>query len=82
LPQHALIEPNLDMYQQSFAIEPVYNNCAKIKSQSTDQYSLIFDLSNCDNTNLGFYQIKNTISFDEFKNGIINGNGSIVDAYV
>jgi hypothetical protein len=52
LPKHALIEPTLDLYQQSFAIEPIYNNCAKIKSQSTDQYSLIFDLSNCTNTNL------------------------------
>ncbi|HKL44258.1 MAG TPA: hypothetical protein VJ892_03190 [Candidatus Absconditabacterales bacterium] len=81
LPKHALIEPNLDMYQQSFAIEPVYNNCAKIKSQSTDQYSLIFDLSNCEDTNLGFYQIKNTTSFDNFKKGIQEGNGSIVDAY-
>jgi len=52
LPKHALISPNVEMYQQSFAIEPVYNNCAKIKSQSTDQYSLIFDLSDCKNTNL------------------------------
>jgi peptide/nickel transport system substrate-binding protein len=52
LPKHALIDPNIEMYQQSFAIEPVYNNCAKIKSQSTDQYSLIFSLADCDNTNL------------------------------
>ncbi len=81
LPKHALIDPNLDMYQQSFAIEPVYNNCAKIKSQSTDQYSLIFDLSNCEDTNLWFYQIKNIISFDNFKNWITEGNWSIVDAY-
>jgi ABC-type transport system substrate-binding protein len=67
LPKHALINPNVDMYQQSFAIEPVYNNCAKIKSQSTDQYSLIFNLADCDDTNLGFYQIKNAISFDTFR---------------
>lgn len=82
LPKHALIEPNLDMYQQSFAIEPVYNNCAKIKSQSTDQYSLIFDLSNCDTTNLWFYQIKNAISFDNFKASITPTHGSIIDIYV
>lgn len=81
LPKHALIEPNLDMYQQSFAIEPVYNNCAKIKSQSTDQYSLIFDLSNCDTTNLWFYQIKNAISFNNFKDSV-NQHGSIIDMYV
>lgn len=82
LPKHALINPNVDMYQQSFAIEPVYNNCAKIKSQSTDQYSLIFDLTDCKNTNLGFYQIKNAITFDAFKEWITNGNWSIIDAYI
>lgn len=82
LPKHALINPNVDMYQQSFAIEPVYNNCAKIKSQSTDQYSLIFNLADCKNTNLGFYQIKNAISFEAFKEWITNGNGSIIDAYI
>jgi hypothetical protein len=31
---------------------------------------------------LGFYQIKNAISFDTFREWIINGNGSIVDAYI
>ena len=82
LPKHALINPNQEMYQQSFAIEPVYNNCAKIKSQSTDQYSLIFNLSDCIDTNLWFYQIKNAISFDTFKDGIEKWNGSIIDAYI
>ncbi len=82
LPKHALIDPSLEMYQQSFAIEPVYNNCAKIKSQSTDQYSLIFNLADCDNSNLWFYQIKNTISFNNFKEGITQWNWSIVDAYI
>ncbi len=82
LPKHALLSPNVEMYQQSFAIEPVYNNCAKIKSQSTDQYSLIFDLSDCKDTNLWFYQIKNTISFDNFKESVNQMNGSIIDAYI
>lgn len=82
LPRHPLLQPSLEMYQQSFAIEPVYNNCARIKSQSTDQYSLIFDLSNCDNTNLWFYQIKNVISFDNFRNDVNKINWSIIDAYI
>lgn len=81
LPKHALLEPNKDMYQQSFAIEPIYNNCAKIKSQSTDQYSLIFDLSNCTDTNLWYYQIKNTISFDNFRESVWQLNWSIIDIY-
>ncbi|MCK9467158.1 MAG: hypothetical protein M0P94_02420 [Candidatus Absconditabacterales bacterium] len=82
LPKHALLAPNIEMYKQSFAIEPIYNNCAKIKSQSTDQYSLIFDLSDCKDTNLGFYQIKNAISFDSFKESTNQLNGSIIDAYI
>ena len=82
LPRHALLEPNIDMYQQSFAIKPDYNNCAKIKSQSTDQYSLIFDLSNCKDTNLWFYQIKNMLSFDNFKESVNQLNWSIIDAYI
>ena len=82
LPKHALIDPTLDLYQQSFAIEPIYNNCAKIKSQSTDQYSLIFDLANCTNTNLWFYQIKNAISFDKFKESSSQINWSIIDMYL
>lgn len=82
LPKHAILAPNIDMYQQNFAIEPIYNNCAKIKSQSTDQYSLIFDLSDCADTNLWFYQIKNTISFESFKENVNQLHGSIIDAYI
>lgn len=81
LPHHALLEPNISMYQQSFALEPVYNNCAKIFSQSKDQYSLIFDLSKCLDTNLGFYQIKNIQNFDEFATSVRDGKASIVDVY-
>ena len=81
LPKHALLEPNSLMYRQSFAIEPVYNNCAKIKSQTTDQDSLIFDLSNCSDTSLGYYQIKKVNSFDTFKESLSQMNGSIIDVY-
>jgi hypothetical protein len=70
LPKHALVEPNQAMYTQSFALEPVYNNCAKIKTQTTDQDSLIFDLSNCADTSLGYYQIKKVSSFDTFKESL------------
>lgn len=81
LPQHILMEPNIDMYQQSFALEPVYNNCAKIYSQSTDQYSLVFDLSQCKDTNIGFYQIKNLQKLENLEKTIKEGKKSIVDAY-
>ena len=81
LPKHALIEPNEAMYTQSFAIEPVYNNCAKIKPQTTDQDSLIFDLSNCADTSLWYYQIKKVSSFDTFKESLGQMNWSIIDVY-
>ena len=81
LPKHALIEPNYDMYQQSFSLEPVYNNCAKIKPQTVDQNSLIFDLSNCMDTNILYYQLKVLDSFDSFKESIAQSNWSIIDVY-
>lgn len=81
LPQHALLEPNNAMYSQSFAIEPIYNNCAKIKPQTTDQDSLIFDLSNCNDTSLWYYQIKKVNSFDTFKESLSQMNWSIIDVY-
>ncbi len=81
LPKHALLNVNLQDYKNSFSIEPIYTNCAKIMSQSTDQYSLIFDLSNCLNSHLWYYQIKNVISFHDFENSIKLWP-SIVDAYI
>lgn len=81
LPKHALLEPNEMMYKQSFALEPVYNNCAKIKPQTTDQDSLIFDLSNCSDTSLWYYQIKKVKSFETFKESLSQMNWSIIDVY-
>jgi hypothetical protein len=43
---------------------------------------LIFDLSNCTNTNLWFYQIKNAITFDKFKESASQINWSIIDMYL
>lgn len=81
LPKHALLEPNKDMYSQSFAIEPVHDGCAKIKSQTTDQDSLIFDLSNCNDTSLWYYQIKMLKSLSSFKESLSQMNWSIIDVY-
>ncbi len=80
LPKHALTDVNLEQYQKNFAIEPVYNKCARIVPQATDQYSLVFDLSACSDSHLWFYQIKNNISFDIFEDAV-NTHGSIIDAY-
>ncbi|MCF7835335.1 hypothetical protein K9M48_04835 [Candidatus Gracilibacteria bacterium] len=82
LPKHALIDDSLENYQQNFSIEPVYSSCGKIMPQTTDPYSLIFDLGTCKDTNLGFYQVKNLESFDKFENIMEEKKSSIVDAYV
>ncbi len=80
LPKHVLLEPNIDMYKQDFAISPVYNGCAKIQEQSKDVYSLIFDLSECDNSNIGFYQLKQILDLGDFSKDL-EEKWSIIDTY-
>jgi hypothetical protein len=82
LPQHILQEYDLENYKAMFGVHPVYTNCANVVTDSVDPYSLIFNLANCTDTNLNFYQIKNTISFDTFKKTTSSANDSIVDAYI
>jgi hypothetical protein len=82
LPKHALIDDSIENYQQNFSIEPIFSNCGKIMPQVADPYSLIFDLSNCTDTNLWFYQVKNLESIEKFTDNISQWKLSIVDAYV
>ncbi|HBB03325.1 TPA: hypothetical protein DCZ39_00205 [Patescibacteria group bacterium] len=64
LPQHILANTELNDYKSLFAFKPVYTNCANLVSQSNDEYSLVFNLVNCNQSNLNFYQVKNAISFE------------------
>lgn len=82
LPKHVLINAELRDYTSLFAFKPVYTNCSNLVSQSNDEYSLVFNLVNCNQTNLNFYQVKNMVSFDAFKNTINNWWDSIIDAYI
>lgn len=82
LPQHMLASSEFSDYKSLFAFKPVYTNCANLVSQSNDQYSLVFNLVNCNQSNLNFYQVKNTASFDTFKSSIENWWSSIIDAYI
>ena len=82
LPKHILTNSELRDYTAIFAFNPVYTNCSNLVSQSNDEYSLIFNLVNCNPTNLNFYQVKNMISFDAFKKWINNWDNSIIDAYI
>ncbi len=82
LPKHILINAELVDYKSIFAFKPVYTNCANLVSQSNDEYSLVFNLVSCNQTNLNFYQVKNMTSFDTFKKDIEKSGKSIIDAYV
>lgn len=82
LPKHILTSAELSDYKWLFAFKPVYTNCANLVSQSNDEYSLVFNLVNCNQSNLNFYQVKNMISFDAFKSSIENWDNSIIDAYI
>ena len=82
LPKHILSNTDLNNYTSLFAFKPVYTNCSNLVSQNNDEYSLVFNLVNCNQSNLNFYQVKNMISFEAFKNWVLNWGNSIIDAYV
>lgn len=82
LPQHILQEYDLESYKKMFGVLPVYTNCANVVTESTDSNSLIFNLANCIDTNLNFYQIKNAGSFSEFNTRVHSAQDSIIDAYI
>lgn len=82
LPKHVLLEPNIDMYKQDFGRSPVYNWCAKIQEQSKDIYSLIFDLSECSDSNIAYYQLKQIGTIDDFAATLEWWKWSIIDTYI
>lgn len=82
LPNHILKDFDFQSYRDVFSMKPTYTNCANIVSQTSDQYSLIFNLVNCPDTNLNFYQIKNHLSFQNFEDSIADKKNSIVDVYL
>lgn len=82
LPKHVVDTMNLDEYKNYFSVSPVTNWCAKIMPQTKDVNSLIFDLSDCDDTNFAYYQVKNYENFENFENFLKWKNEkAIVDAY-
>lgn len=82
LPKHILQNQDLSYYKEEFGNKPIYANCASIKPQNTDTNSLIFDLTKCSDSRLGFYQVKNYNTFEDFLLTTNNPNTNIVDAYL
>ena len=81
LPKHILQGSDLASYKTVFSVQPTYTNCANIVPQTSDPNSLIFNLLNCQDTHLNFYQIKNLVSFDSFRDGT-SAKNSIIDVYL
>jgi len=52
LPRQVLADKTFDYYRTEFAQKPIYTKCAKLKPQSNDLNSLVFDVSKCDQTYL------------------------------
>ena len=78
LPKYVLQQSSLEEYRTDFSLAPVINGCATIMPQNKDLNSLIFNVTNCTNTNFAYYQIKNYESFDKF---VENKGKEIVDIY-
>lgn len=81
LPEHILENKNLDWYITKFWFNPVVSNCWKIKLNSKDLNSIIFDLSKCD-TYIQNYQYKYFTDFDNLKNYILSKRKKIIDYYI
>lgn len=57
IPYHSMRDLTLEDYVRDFAARPISLTCVRLESSSDDD-SLILDLTNCKNTNLNYYQIK------------------------
>ena len=81
LPKHILESAQYWDYIGVFASSPITSACWKLQPRTSDPQSLIFNLMNCDDTNLAYYQIKNYPDFESFSKSVIEENNTIVDMY-
>lgn len=81
LPKHILAHAKFEDYTSSFATNPITSGCGKLVPKSNDTQSLIFNLVECKDTNLAFYQIKNYPDFETLSKTVLEEDSTIVDAY-
>lgn len=74
LPKHVVENLSYEQYLELYRTQPVWSECARIRSQKSDDNSLVFDLSSCNNTHLLLYQLK-LLSPDPTVNGIHLADG-------
>lgn len=58
LPKHIVDGLSLDDYLERYSSKPVKTWCANIKSESVTSDWFVFDMSDCDNTFVKYYQVK------------------------
>ena len=81
LPKHILGAAQYWDYIWAFAASPITSACWKLQPRTSDPQSLIFNLMNCKDTNLAYYQIKNYQDFETFSKSVIEEGNTIVDMY-
>lgn len=81
LPSKVLQSANLANYQSNFASNPVTSACGKIETKNNDINSLVYNLSQCKDTHLGYYQIKMYDSFESLSKQANDNTKAIVDVY-
>ncbi len=58
LPQHILANRDYDFYTETFARNVVNSSCSALQLSENDLGSVIFDLSDCEDYPIKFYQVK------------------------
>lgn len=58
LPAHILANQSLETYVSTFYTAPIGTNCGSLAETKNDEDSIVFDLSNCTDVPLKFYQVK------------------------
>lgn len=82
LPKHILKWANLDQYISIYSKTPVFSNCWTIQPNSNDYQSIVFDLTNCEDTYIKYYQLKKFENINDFKNYSKESKKNIVDSYI
>lgn len=81
LPKHVLEHARFEDYISAFALNPITSACGKLVPKSSDAHSLIFNLMQCENTNLAFYQIKSYPDFESLSKSVLEEQNTIIDVY-
>lgn len=80
LPKHIVDWLSLDAYLARYSTKPVKTWCSNIKSESVGSDWFVFDMSECNNTFVKFYQVKNFNNIDDFKNYV--KTNKTIDMYI